>query len=266
MIELIASDLDGTLVNDNGIICPKVYELIPNLHKMGIRFAAASGRFYSQLDQNFNKVKDDMIFIAHNGAIIKYNKKGKTIYENAIDKQDIDSVVSLNRRFGEEFFLAGEENAYVVNPSKSLLEIFKNMNIPYIVLDSFDKVKDSIYKMTYYVSEGIKPHIVKELKKNLNSNIECVVSGDCWIDIMNKGVNKGQAIKMLQKIFEINGNDTMVFGDNYNDLDMFKAAKYSYAMENACEEVKSKANYIAESNNDDGVYKVIKNYITSLKR
>ena len=58
--------------------------------------------------------------------------------------------------------------------------------------------------------------------------------------------------------FNIDKNNTMVFGDYYNDLTMFKAAHYSYAMKNAPEDVKEQANFIAESNNDNGVYKAIR--------
>ncbi|EET88651.1 HAD family hydrolase [Clostridium carboxidivorans P7] len=58
MIKLIASDMDGTLVNDEGKINEKMFELINNLHEKNIKFAAASGRFYSQLSKNFRKNKD----------------------------------------------------------------------------------------------------------------------------------------------------------------------------------------------------------------
>ena len=74
MIKLIATDMDGTLLNDNGNINEKIFDLIQSLNEKDIKFAAASGRFYSQLSKNFEKVNTDMIFIAHNGALVKYNK------------------------------------------------------------------------------------------------------------------------------------------------------------------------------------------------
>jgi len=257
MIKLIATDMDGTLLNDNGNINEKVFDLIRALNEKDIKFAAASGRFYSQLSKNFEKVNMKMIFIAHNGALVKYNNKGRTLYSNNIDKKEIESVINLNPKMGEEIFLAAENDAYAVNPSENMLKQFTFSQVPVIIVKSFSEIKNPIYKITYYMDEGVNSSIVDYLKENLNDKLEFVVSGDKWIDIMNKGISKGNGIKILQEKFNIHEKNTMVFGDYYNDLTMFKAAHYSYAMENAPEDVKKHANFIAESNNEDGVYNVL---------
>lgn len=264
MIKFIATDLDGTLVNSQGKINEKIFDLIKFLNEKGITFAAASGRFYSQLSKNFEKVNTDMLFIAHNGALVKHNKSGKTLYSNCISKEDIKTVVNLKPEFEQEFFLAGDSEAYVVNPSEHMISIFSRFSVPVVIVNSFSEVENPIYKMTYYVRDGIKPHMLDYLRDNLSDNLEFVASGDKWIDVANKGVSKGHAIKILQEKFKINEKNTMVFGDYYNDLTMFKAAYYSYAMKNAPEDVKKHANFIAESNNDNGVYKVIHEYASSL--
>lgn len=257
MVKLIATDMDGTLLNDNGKINEKIFDLIHNFNEKDIKFAAASGRFYSQLSKNFEKVNTDIIFIAHNGALVKYNNKGKTLYSNSIDKKEIESVINLNPALGEELFLAGENEAYIVNPSEDMLNKFTDFGVPAVILKTYSEVKNPIYKITYYMANGVNPSIVNYIKENLNDKLEFVVSGDKWIDIMNKGISKGNAIKILQEKFKIDHKNTMVFGDYYNDLTMFKAAHHSYAMGNAPEDVKKHANFIAESNNDDGVYNVI---------
>jgi len=264
MIKLIATDLDGTLINDHGKIDEKMFGLIEYLNEKNIIFAAASGRFYSQLSKNFQRINSDILFISHNGALIKHHKSGKVLYSNCISQKDIKNVVGFKRELGEELFLASDDIAYTVNPSENMLAIFNHAAVPAAVVKSFDEVKCPIHKMTYYVKDGIKPAMLEYLKDNLNDNLEFVLSGDNWIDIANKGVSKGKAIKILQDKFDISEKNTMVFGDYYNDLTMFKTAHYSYAMENAPEDVKKYANFIAESNNNNGVYKVIHKYAVSL--
>nr|WP_304519769.1 Cof-type HAD-IIB family hydrolase [Clostridium estertheticum] len=249
--------MDGTLLNDKGNIDEKIFDLIRDLNKKDIKFAAASGRFYSQLSINFKKVNTDMIFIAHNGALVKYNNKGKTIYSNNIAKEEIEHVINLNPNLGEEVFLAGENEAFIVNPSEVIFNELTDVDVPVVKLESFSKLKSPIYKITYYMAGGVNLSIINLLKEKLHEKLEFVVSGDKWIDIMNKGISKGSAIKILQEKFEIDQKHTMVFGDYYNDLAMFKAAHYSYAMKNAPEDVKKHAKFIAESNNDHGVYNVI---------
>ncbi|WPC40495.1 Cof-type HAD-IIB family hydrolase [Clostridium sp. JS66] len=264
MIKLIASDMDGTLINDEGKINEKMFGLINDLHEKNIKFAAASGRFYSQLSKNFKKIRTSIIFISHNGALVKYNNKGETLYSSCISIENIEHVASLKRDFGEELFLGAAEDAYIVDPSQTILEEFKFVEVPSVIVKTFKEVKCPIYRMTYYIKDGVRQETIEYLKDNLNENLEFVVSGDKWIDIMNKGTSKGSAIKILQEKFDINENNTMVFGDYYNDLSMFKEAYYSYAMENAPEDVKKHANFIAENNNKNGVYNVINKYAASI--
>nr|WP_298840358.1 HAD family hydrolase [uncultured Clostridium sp.] len=253
----MATDMDGTLLSDTGNINQKIFGLIHDLNDKNIKFAAASGRFYSQLSVNFKKVNTKMIFIAHNGALIKYNHQGKTLYSNNIAKEEIEHVINLNPKLGEEVFLAGENEAFLVNPSKVIFNELTGVDVPVVKLSSFSELKSPIYKITYYMAGGVTSAIVNHLKEKLDDKLEFVVSGGKFIDIMNKGISKGSAIKILQEKFKIDQKSTMVFGDYYNDLTMFKAAHYSYAMKNAPEDVKEHAKFIAESNNNDGVYNVI---------
>ncbi|GAA0737813.1 HAD family hydrolase [Clostridium oceanicum] len=257
MVKLIATDMDGTLLNDKGTINENVFSLINKLKSNNIKFAAASGRFYCQLSRNFEKVKEDMIFIAHNGAFVKYNKGGKTLYSDEISKELLDHAVKLNPNLGEELFLSGESEAYIVSPTEHMLNTFSYFHVPAVILKSFSEIKAPIYKITYHMKDGVNNEILEFLKENLDHRLQFVQSGDNWIDIMKKSTSKGNAIKILQEKFKIEKENTMVFGDYYNDLSMFKMAHHSYAMGNAPEEVKGKANFIAKTNNEDGVYNVL---------
>lgn len=261
MVKLIATDMDGTLIKDNGEINKKVFDLIGKLNQKNIKFAAASGRFYSQLKLNFKEVNTDMIFITHNGAFIKYNNNGEVLYSNSISKENISLVMNLKPNLGEELILAGENEAYIVNPTEHMMETFKDVDVPVIVLKSFTEINKPIYKITYHMAGGVNQNMIDYLNENLNDELEFVVSGGNWVDIMNKGISKGSAIKKLQEKFNIEAKSTMVFGDYYNDLSMFKVAHYSYAMGNAPEDVKKDANFVAETNNENGVYNVISKHV-----
>ena len=78
---------------------------------------------------------------------------------------------------------------------------------------------------------------------------------------MNKNVNKGAALEKIQKDENISYEETMVFGDFYNDIEMLGKAKFSFVMENANEDMKQYGNYIAKSNRDYGVIKAIEEYV-----
>ena len=88
-----------------------------------------------------------------------------------------------------------------------------------------------------------------------------VVAGEIWLDIMNKNVNKGAALEKIQNDENISYEETMVFGDFYNDIEMLGKAKFSFVMENANEDMKQYGNYIAKSNRNYGVIKAIEEYV-----
>ena len=77
---------------------------------------------------------------------------------------------------------------------------------------------------------------------------------------MNIGVNKGEAIKIIQENYNISFDETMAFGDYLNDFEMMQNCKYSYAMENAHPKLKEICNYRAKSNDEDGVVDAIKKH------
>jgi hypothetical protein len=87
--------------------------------------------------------------------------------------------------------------------------------------------------------------------------LQIVASTPKWLDIYNIGINKGKAVDMIQKKFGIKKEDTMIFGDYFNDIEMLKEGYHSYAMENAPQEIKDVANFIAKSNKDNGVLRII---------
>ncbi|OFI07077.1 flavin mononucleotide phosphatase YbjI [Clostridium acetireducens DSM 10703] len=258
MIKLIATDLDGTLLNDEGKLNNDFYKIVDKLSEKGIIFAAASGRFYSTLCDNFKKVNSNMLVIGHNGGIIKYINNGDTLYKDTIKPEIINKVIDIGRENNLQILLCNRDFAYLENPSKDLLESLQFGKSTAVILNSVKEVKDEIFKITFFEKGGVRPHILKLLQETFKDELECVVSGKEWLDIMNKGVSKGKAIKLIQNKFNIKQEETMVFGDYYNDVPMFKRAYYSYAVENAPMDVKKHANFITKTNNEDGVLHAIR--------
>ena len=99
-----------------------------------------------------------------------------------------------------------------------------------------------------------------EILKKYNGELLVCLSGHNWVDLMNIGVNKGEAIKIIQENYNISFDETMAFGDYLNDFEMMQNCKYSYAMENAHPKLKEICNYRAKSNDEDGVVDAIKKH------
>lgn len=130
-----------------------------------------------------------------------------------------------------------------------------NLKVKYV--RDITKVEDKILKITTFGDEKIINRALESVSE-LNDKLMITKSGTTCFDICRLGGTKKQGINILQEIFNVGYNETMVFGDHMNDLEMMSSAYYSYAMENAEEEVKKNARFIAGTNDDDGVIKVIK--------
>lgn len=98
------------------------------------------------------------------------------------------------------------------------------------------------------------------LRPLLDPALNLVVSGATCLDTGIRGINKGTAVRALQEMWGISPEETMVFGDQHNDMEMFECAHFSFAMENAAEEVKARARYRTGSNNDGGVVQAIRKF------
>lgn len=245
MIKLIASDMDGTILQ-NGIreVSGEQLRIIEDLVDNGVLFAPASGRQYTNLMRNFAPIKDKLIYICENGSFVKY--KGETIYKRFLDRNlGISIMKDIYNRDGCEILLSGEETCYIMPKSESYVNHMVNyVKNDVTVIKSFDEVKEEFIKVSVFASEGIEPHR-QYFHDRWSSFAQTTVSGLCWQDFVPLGVHKGSAISCIQERFNIGINETMAFGDNYNDIEMFQQSYYSYAMEGAAEEIKKAAAYTA---------------------
>ena len=259
-VKLIAADMDGTLLDSNKKLSPYLFDLVKKLKEKQVKFAIASGRQYFNLLENFQDIKEDLVYISDNGSIV-YDR-GQSIYVDEINKNEvIKALKDVRRGKGMYPILCGVESAYVENDNEIFLE---NARMYYAKLEMVEDLmdvldKDKICKLAVFDEVDAEKNAFKLLEK-YNNNLMVCLSGHNWVDLMNLGVNKGKAIKIIQENYNISYDETMAFGDYLNDYEMMQSCKYSYAMENAHPKLKEVCNYIAKSNDDDGVVHAIKEY------
>lgn len=260
MIKMIASDMDGTLLNDESRLSNEIIELIKELKKRNIVFVAASGRQYIGMTRFFEKVKDDIYFVAENGSFAVH--KEKEIYSSVMDLKLIHEVIQEAEKTDQsEILLCGKYYTYTDNPqTKERLQMDTHKYAAKLVKSLYD-VEDEIVKVSIMEKNPGKKESYKILYPLFKDKAEIVVSGMLWYDIVNQNVNKGNTIQMIQKSLGITKSETMAFGDNYNDIDMLKAACYSFVMGNAEDGVKKYGKYVIGTNNEGAVAKEIKSVL-----
>ncbi len=259
MIKLVVTDMDGTFLNDKKEFSEEFWEIYSKMEEKGIKFVVASGRQYQNLKKNFDRIMDRIVFIAENGSYVI--EREKEIYSRVLSKEIIKKYVGIGRRIPTtNVVLCGKKSAYIesVDP-KFVKEVEKYYEEKKVVSDLLEVNDDEIIKITYCDLSGTEENVYPYVKDEKDSQI--VVSGEIWLDISHLESNKGIALEALQKELGITYDETMIFGDYLNDYEMLKKGRYSFAMENAHEEIKKISNFMAKSNNENGVIEELKKII-----
>ena len=256
MIKLIATDMDGTLLKSNNEIQDGFYDVFHKLKEKDIIFAAASGRQNYNLLEKFKGLDNNMMFIAENGTFVVY--RGEELIVNSLDKEIALELIKVGRTIENAYIiLCGKNSAYIESRDKRLIKQTEKYYARYEVVEDLTKVEDDILKVTICDFSGSEGNSNKYFD-DYRDKAQICVSGEIWLDMMAKGVNKGLAIKKIQEKLGIKHEETMVFGDYLNDLEMMGSAYHSYAMDNAHDDLKKVARFIAKSNDECGVVQAIK--------
>ena len=255
-VKLIASDMDGTLLNGKGELDPAFFSLFKKLEHRGIRFAAASGRQYDGLRRTFAPVADRMLFIAENGAYVASGSREWLVLD--MDRETVAGLIAMIRRIeGTCIVLAGLDSAYIEDKQPEFVrEARRYYTRCKEVDDLLDVQGDKLLKIAVYDFKGAKENSYPRLK-HLEHGFQVAVSGEKWMDISRKGADKGAALELIQRKLGISPEETMVFGDQMNDAEMMRQARFSYAVANAVPEIRAMAAFEAPSNQENGVMQVL---------
>ena len=275
MIKLIASDMDGTLLNSDHKIPKENIELIKFAQKNGIQFVVATGRAYDEALPALNNENIKCDVISFNGGII-YDKNGNiinitpmklkdlyytieilksleisyqlytknTIYTNSIET-DITAYIDLIRANGEE-----PNEQHLRREAKNRLALGHITEVDNIEL-YLNQEDNPAIKVIGISNDLEKLKHATELLSG-NENISVTSSGANNVEIMDKKATKGEALKIVADIHDINLKNAIAIGDNLNDQAMLDIVEYSIAMKNGNKELQNNAKFITEKTNSEG--------------
>ncbi|MCD8119312.1 MAG: Cof-type HAD-IIB family hydrolase [Lachnospiraceae bacterium] len=244
MIKLIVSDIDGTMLQNGAqSISRKTINLIERLCDRGVIFAAASGREYSNLYRLFGRVQDRIMYICLNGAMIMH--RGKLICKTPIDRETgLEIIADIQAKRGCDVLVSGLDCCYIKQNNREyvnhIVNVLKNRTT---FVHNFEDIEEEFLKISAHAAGGIDQYSDDFIAK-WGLRLPTAVSGDDWIDFNGPLVNKGNALMVVQRLFDIREDETMTFGDNYNDVEMFDKSYFSYAMSGSTPDIRARARYL----------------------
>ena len=261
MIKLIAADMDGTLLDSQKRVPAELEQVVRALWAKGIRFVIASGRQAASLMRDMGNIADELTYIAENGAVII--DQGRQIYVDSMDMADVRRVLENTRgEKGMHPVLCCPDRAVIEESAP--LEFRRNVKMYYestqIVPDLLKELEniEAVCKMAFYDEGDAEHHEYPILDRLFSGDLAVILSSYSWVDIMKPGAHKGRGMRTLQGLLGVAPDECMAFGDYFNDMELLESVGESYAMDNALPEVKAVARYVAPSNDENGVMRVVK--------
>lgn len=255
-ISMVITDMDRTLLNDDGIITEKNLNVISKLKKSNIKFAIATGRGKEALCrflETYNILHNVDYIISMNGVSF-YDLRSKESYNfDYLDESIIKEIYNMFKSYNISF-VVHENNTAICSKKTIYTDIEAKVN-NYAVneVSDFTKILTKKYPKLMLIGEKeILDEVGNKLLQISKGKFNFFKSHDFFLEIVKSDVSKGNALVKLCGLKNIEISTVMAFGDNSNDLDMIKYAGIGVAVSNAQEELKLQAEVITKSNNEDG--------------
>lgn len=229
MIRLIATDLDGTLLEKDGTLPKDTFDAVELLHDCGIRFAAASGRQYGNLARLFAPVADKMAFVCENGAFCMVD--GKEAGSIAIPSETADEIIADVEALHMNLLISGRHTCYMLDQNRQYTDdIVYRLRNTVTIISSVKEITEPILKISGQTGTGVAA-LAPALLEKWGSRVTATVSGRDWFDFT--AASKGMGMQKLIEHMGLQKEEAAAFGDNFNDETMLDLVGYPFIMENA---------------------------------
>lgn len=279
MIKVIASDMDGTLLNSRHEISEENLQAIRKAQDLGTHFVIITGREFNSVNSYVKQFNLNCECILMNGAEYR-DKHGKVVKTISMDKDQVKDILDIMDKENLVAEIFTNDGVFVTdkdNHKESIFERFKIFS-PYMsdeevldfienrseimnvkTIENLDEFLNSEIKVLKIITFNKDADFIAAAKEKLrkidNLAVASTFSND--IELNNIRAQKGIILADVIEKMGIKRDEVVVIGDSFNDYSMFIEFENSFAMENAIPEIKEIAKYITTSNDEAGVAKAI---------
>ena len=272
-IKVIAMDLDGTALNHQKQLTERTRAAIQNAAKSGIQIVVATGRTFSSLAPEVLAMPEITCAITSNGAVVNQIPDGAVLLHNYPNPETVSEIAGMIQEEEIDTEVGTGGQAYIGQSYYDrVLEGKTNRDVQYV-------------KTTRHPVPDIYQFLLEHRVaiENINLNFKTLEEKQQWqqrfqklpgvtptssflfnVELGGATTSKAHALQALLDEWQMTSQQVMAFGDSENDLGMIQMAGIGVAMANGMEEVKQAADLLAESNEEDGVAKIIEQLIVDI--
>ena len=259
-IKIVVSDLDGTLLKNDGSVGLETKKLIRELHNYDVLFSFATGRLHSAVTDIAKDLEIKNPIISLDGSVIKDFPSGETIFESFLKKKYVEKAVKYADDYLLNVALCHSDAIYYTEFNTVIPKLLNKFGAKYKEVSSYENLLDKTLEIVFAGDNKESIEFVKD-KFTFPYAFGCNASyyrsqskrGLFYLDIRRAGSSKGKGLKRLLKYLNIKTHQAVVMGDWYNDISMFESDAIKVAMANSIPELIRNADHVTErSNNNEG--------------
>lgn len=270
--DLLVLDIDGTLLNSQRMITDLTKETLVDAQKRGKVVAIASGRSISGIRRTASAISLEEFggyIIAYNGTTVLNCKTGECIYNQTVPVELTAPVYKAAKEAGVGIFVYHDRQKELISGNGINQYIEADAKACEVTIrETEDFVHTVDFPVNKFLLAGepeVMKEIEKEMQKKFGGQLNVFRSDPYYVELLPKFVDKGVAVDKLMRHLDIKKDKLICVGDSYNDLPMLRQAGLGVAMGNAQPEVREAADFITDSNDEDGVAKIVQKFMTPKK-
>ncbi len=256
----VISDLDGTLLNSNHTINDYTKDIINKVIDKGVKFFIATGRHHVDVEHIRKSLNLDTIFITSNGSRV-HNSQMEAMYSFDIEEGLVKEILNLDihddihvNLYQEDYWFTNKDNTWSEDYHKD-----SNFTYKKVKLDKLSSYKAS---KVFFISENHDQlsKLEKIISEKYFDKLNVTFSLPLCMELMPKGVSKGDVLKKVLEHYNIHPEETIAFGDGLNDLEMLKVVGKGLIMGNGQKKLKEELSHLSviETNDQNGVANYLK--------
>ena len=263
-IKLIASDMDDTLLNSKTKLSERNAAAIRKAIDAGIVFLIATGRMYVSVKPYADALGLDVPLVTYNGALVKGSKSGKVYYEHPLKLETALELLAYCKEKGYYIQSYQGDELWVKEATEFSAEYTRISGIPATpVGERLYHPETAPYKLLAMTKPEEFQKVWQDIQQQFAGKVVVTSSRDDFLELMEPGVNKWNAVKAVAEVYGIKPDEIMCIGDSNNDLSMIENAGIGVAVANAKPAVRAAAKLVTVSNDEDGVAQVIEQVLLS---
>ncbi len=261
-MKAVALDLDGTLLTSTKDITKENIETLEALEKKGVKIIIVTGRPIVTAKKALEPLKIKVDLICGNGAVVYDVREDKIIEENLLQAPQLKKIIEFCREKKQNLNIYKGNHWFAENSDSEESKLYKKgVKMDPVVVDFKTLENENVVKTILIGEHDHLENIKKELEDLMGDEVYMTFSQERYLEVLNKDVNKGKALKRHLERNSISLDECIAFGDAPNDEEMLKIVGIGVTMGNAHEEVKTLTKYTTDTNDNSGVAKFLEKYL-----